>query len=106
VDAPRRKPSKARSRPAGGAPAVRVYLQYLPDLAESSPQARREALARRFREAAAGQPIQLDDASLSETGQVIEALVPAERFDETVKQLAAPKDLQIDVVRSYQMNDG
>jgi hypothetical protein len=90
---------------ADGAPAVRVFLHYLPSLPTLSAPARREVLWTRFSEAADGEPVELDHATLSESGQAIEALVPIDDFHATLDRLAAPDDLQVDLARTFQIND-
>lgn len=106
VEAERRKRLEACGQITAaqdGAPMVRVYLQYLPSLETISAPSRRQALRARFAKAADGHSVELDPTSLSESGQVIEALVPVERFDQVSHDLGAHADLQVDLVQRYQM---
>jgi hypothetical protein len=91
-------------RDSGGRDAVRIYLQYLPTLSARSRGARTKALRNRFEKVArkhAGTGVELYPESLSESGQVIEALVPAERYEEAIHELEGD-DIRVDLVQEFQ----
>lgn len=88
---------------SSGNKAVRVYLQYLPDIRGRSRDARRKALRTRFDQIAEKRSqtgVELDPGSLSVSGQVIEALVPIQHFDEARHELE-DDDLRVDLVESF-----
>ena len=90
---------------SSGRDAVRVYLQYMPDIGGASRTERRTALRDRFDSLAgnrAGDEVELDPKSLSVSGQTIEALVPVDRFDEVASELAGD-DVNVALVESFKV---
>lgn len=88
---------------SSGNEAVRVYLQYLPDLPGRSRDARREALRNEFQriaEKGSRTGVELDPGSLSVSGQVIEALVPIQHFDEA-KHVLENDGVRVDLVEPF-----
>ncbi len=86
-----------------GKDAVRVYLQYLPDVPGDSRDARGKALRNRFEQVArkrAHTGVELHPDSLSVSGQVIEALVPVERYEQATRELE-DDDVRVDLVESF-----
>jgi hypothetical protein len=106
MDNARQKRLKARGLvipDSAGQDAVRVYLQYRSNVAGGSRAARRETLRKHFERVASehsGSRLELDPASLSVSGQMIEALVPLEDYEQVVRDLAGD-DLHIDLVQSF-----
>jgi hypothetical protein len=106
MDAAKRNKLSARGLVAPGSSgedSVRVYLQYLPDLPEISGAERGKALRERFEEATRKRAdgwVELDHESLSESGQMIEANIPASRYEEVAKKLA-DEDLRMDIVQAF-----
>lgn len=88
---------------ASGKDAVRVYLQYLPNVSGRSAAARGRALRDRFERVArkhADVGVQLDPKSMSVSGQMIEALLPLEHYEQARHQLEDEK-VRVDIVESY-----
>lgn len=88
---------------SSGKEAVRVYLQYLPDVAGDSRAARRAALRKRFDDVVkkrAHTGVELDHKSLSVSGQMIEALVPVERYEQAASELEADA-VRVDLAESF-----
>lgn len=89
-------------RDSDGGEVVRIYLQYLPTLSVKSRGARAKALRSHFEKVAqthAATGVQLHPDSLSESGQVIEALVPADRYQQAMHELEGD-DIRVDLVQA------
>jgi hypothetical protein len=87
-----------------GGDAVRISLQYLPTLTARSRGARVKALRSHFEKVAkthAATGVELHPDSLSESGQVIEALVPADRYEQAIHELEGD-DIRVDLVQAFQ----
>ncbi len=82
---------------------VRVYLEYLHDLDETRPEARRATLQSTFERLIDTTPdadVRLDPETLSESGQAIEAVVPADRVAE-LKRHYWDHHVRVQPVRTY-----
>lgn len=89
---------------SAGREAVRVYLQYKPTVRGRSLSARSKALRNRFDKVArmhAGTGVELHPESLSVSGQVIEALVPLEHYEQAMHELEHD-DVRVDLVQAFQ----
>jgi len=87
----REKLAKAIVRSDTGREGVRVSLQVQPRLRAGSRSERRERLLGQFgqiAEAIAGEAAEVDLASLSVSGQTVEATLPLGRYEDLVDDLA------------------
>lgn len=88
---------------SSGKDAVRVYLQYLPSVSGKSAAARGKALRDRFERVARrheAMGVQLDPESMSVSGQMIEALLPLEHYEQARHELEDEK-VRVDIVESF-----
>jgi predicted nucleotidyltransferase len=88
---------------SSGKDAVRVYLQYLPELPGASRDDRGKELKKQFEQVASKRAhtgVQLDPDSLSVSGQVIEALLPVERYEQATRELE-DDNVCVDIVESF-----
>lgn len=87
---------------SAGSDAVRVYLQYVPDVPGESREARGEVLRTKFeqaREHTQGD-IELHPDSMSVSGQMIEALLPVEQYEQAARELEA-HDMRVDIAEAF-----
>jgi hypothetical protein len=87
---------------ASGKDGLRVSLQYQPRLSSKSLDERRQVLEREFAARTQDPLVEVDQDSLSVTGQSVEALVAANDYEDVRRSLEA-SDLRVDLARWHQV---